>query len=142
VKLAAALGRSASDQTAAVASLRAAGVDLDQNLSARLSEGEAARILSDLGMKVVASSEPSGEISIGRATHLAALAGMSSSPGIDLESNDLPFQCLLERNHGQCMGCCKTALNFGEEETGAISRLCAKFCHLPPPSPSDPEPQP
>ncbi len=145
VKLAAALGTPAASEQGAVASLRSAGVNLKADLSTRLTEAEAARILSDLGVKVAAPSSPSNEVSSGKASQLAAAAGLSlsASLGVEFSANDLPVQCLLEDNHGQCMGCCKPALGFGEGDTGKISKFCAQFCrNVQEPPPSDEEPMP
>jgi hypothetical protein len=147
VKLAAALGTQAGSEQAAVASLRSAGVDLKADLGARLTEAEAARILADLGMQVAAPTSPSNEVSSGKATQLAAAAGLSlsASSGIAISANDLPVQCLLEPNHGQCMGCCKPALGFDPDapKAGQVSKFCAQFCkNLQEPPPSDEEPMP
>ncbi len=144
VKLAAALGTPASNQQAAVASLRSAGVDLKADLSARLTEAEAARILADLGMKVAAPSSPSNEVSSGVATQLAAAAGLSltASPGIET-GGELPMECLMEKNHGQCTVCCKDDLGDNSDAPIQLARFCAEFCKsTAPPPPSDEEPQP
>jgi hypothetical protein len=150
VKLAAALGTPASSEQAAAASLRSAGVSLKADLSARLTEAEAARILSDLGMKVATPSSPADEISNGKSAQLAAAAGLtlSASPGIETTGGDLPVHCLLEKNLGQCVGCCKPELGFveGDDRAGQIVKFCTTFCKsTEPPCPSppcDPEPEP
>ena len=147
VKLAAALGTPASNEQAAAASLRSAGVNLKADLSARLTEAEAARILSDLGMKVAAPTNPSNEVSSGTSTQLAAAAGLSlsASPGLETNGDDLPMYCLLEKNVGQCVVCCKPALGYDPDlpAAGQITKFCTQFCKTyEPPSPSDEEPQP
>jgi hypothetical protein len=150
VKLAAALGTPAGSEQVAAASLRSAGVSLQADLSARLTEAEAARILSDLGVKVAPPSSPADEVSNGKSAQLAAAAGLSlsASPGIDTTSDDLPVHCLLEKNQGQCVGCCKPELGFveGDPQAGQITKFCVQFCKTSePPCPSppcDPEPQP
>ena len=147
VKLAAALGTPSDSEQAAAASLRSAGVSLKADLNARLTEAEAARILSDLGMNVAAPASPSNEVSSGKSTQLAAVAGLSlsASPGLETSHDELPVQCLLEKNHGQCVGCCKPALGFvdGEPRAGQIVKFCSQFCkNTQPPPPSDEEPQP
>jgi hypothetical protein len=149
VKLAAALGSPAGNELTAAASLRSAGVDLKANLSARLTEAEAARILSDLGMKVAPPSNPSGEVSSGKSTQLAAAAGLSlsASPGLEANGSDLPVYCLLEKNIGQCVVCCKPELGFveGDPRAGQITKFCTQFCkNTEPPCsspPCDGEPQ-
>jgi hypothetical protein len=150
VKLAAALGTPASNEQAAAASLRSAGVDLKANLSARLTEAEAARILSDLGMKVAAPTSPSNEVSSGKSTQLAAAAGLSlsASPGLELNGSELPVHCLLEKNVGQCVVCCKPELGYDPDlpRAGQITKFCTQFCkNTEPPCsspPCDEEPQP
>jgi hypothetical protein len=147
VKLAAALGTPASSEQVAAASLRSAGVSLKADLSARLTESEAARILSDLGMKVAAPSSPADEVSSGKSSQLAAAAGLSlsASPGIETAGADLPVHCLLERNIGQCVNCCKPELGFveGADRAGQIVKFCTQFCkNTQPPPPSEEEPQP
>ncbi len=144
VKLAAAMGTPVSSQEMAVATLRSAGVNFDTNVSARLTEGNAARILADLGVSVAAPSNPAGDISLGKASQIAASAGLSLSAGPGI-TTDFPLQCLLEKNHGQCVGCCKDALGFDPEapKAGQVSRNCSRFCKsTQPPPPSDPEPEP
>ena len=147
VKLAAALGTPASSEQIAAASLRSAGVSLKVDLSARLTEAEAARILSDLGMKVAAPTNPAGEMSSGKSSQLAAAAGLSLSatPGIEQVGDDLPVHCLIDSNRGECVNCCKMALGFheGDDQAGQITKRCGQFCKLiQPPVVSEEEPLP
>lgn len=146
VKLAAALGTPVASEQAAVASLRNVGLDLKADLNARLTEAEASRILSDLGMKVATPSNPSGEVSSSKSTQLAAAAGLSlsASPGLESVGADLPVQCLLEKNHGQCVNCCKPIVGWYDGcSCGQLVKFCAQFCKsTEPPPPSDEEPQP
>ena len=142
VKLATAIGTPASSQEIAMQTLQAAGVSFKSDLSARLTSEHAARILSDLGMKVVAPVNPNDEVSVRLSSQLAASAGLSLSAGPGISNDDLPIICLLEKNHGQCTNCCKDALADQPDLTdGKTSRFCSRFCKRPPPT-SDPEPEP
>lgn len=143
VKLSAALGTPAGTEQAAAAALRSAGVTLNADLGARLTEAEAARILSDLGIKVAAPASPGNEVSSGQSSQLAAAVGLSlsTSPGIETGA-DLPVGCLLERNHGQCTNCCKDDLGADPDAPEQLARFCSQFCkNTEPPPPSDEEPQ-
>jgi hypothetical protein len=52
-----------------------------------------------------------------------------------LAATDLPMECLREKNHGQCVVCCK--------ETEMTAEQCTRFCRfVKPPPPSDEKPQP
>jgi hypothetical protein len=101
-----------------------------------LTEGELAKIMLSFGLRAH-SSNPEAPVGETLANTAAAMI-----------TNTLPFVmqekprnspppasdvgvCLAERNHGQCVNCCK---GFGER-----ANVCAKFCmNLAPPSPSGP----
>ncbi len=143
MKLSEALGTRSSGPLAAASRLEAAGVTLRADFSVTLTHGEAARILTGLGIKVATPVDPAAKISIGKSMQLAASAGLRVATGSGLTSTDLPIQCLLERNHGQCVNCCKDALaSHPDGANGSDGRICSRFCKTPPPPPSDPEPQP
>jgi len=142
VKLSKALGTPVTDQRAAVDSLKSLGVQVGSNLNAGLTEGAAARILTELGVRT-STSRPDSPVSEGRADQIAAVAGMNasaSSPAPD--AIGLPTQCLELRNRGQCVNCCDAAV--GCDPTTGCSSPCAKFCQtvLPPGKSSPDEPQP
>jgi hypothetical protein len=143
VQVATALGDATPDATKAAATLRSRGVNLSANLSATLTEGEAARIMADLGVAVVAPTDPSTPVSTVKA---AALAGMMTNAVTGHTVNDgLPTQCLSSINRGNCQDCCKAATGCGDLVPPAPFQcnVCAKFCkNNVPPVPSDPEPQP
>jgi hypothetical protein len=58
VKVAASLGYEVPNATAAMNSLRGRGLAIGTDAGAMLSEGEAARIAADLGVSIVAPSNP------------------------------------------------------------------------------------
>ncbi len=131
VRLASALRIEAADPEQAATSLKAAGVKLDADLSAALTEGRAARILSDLGLKVVQPAHPESVITVGRAdqlVHVASAAGFTTDaprpPGT------LPEECLDLRNVGQCQTCCVAATNCGPNphQSPFDCNVCSKFC--------------
>ncbi|OLC54111.1 MAG: hypothetical protein AUH92_04655 [Acidobacteria bacterium 13_1_40CM_4_69_4] len=142
VKLTKALGNPATDQRAAVASLKSLGVQVGSDLSAGLTEGAAARILGELGMRTT-TTRPDNPLSAGKADQLAALAGLTASPASPVPDNiSLPTACLELRNRGQCDTCCTNYLASIGVSTD--TNACAKFCHsvLPPGQSSPDEPQP
>ena len=79
VKVAKALGYKATDQKSAVSSLKAAGVSLEAaDLSSSLTEGKAARILSDLGLKVN-TADPASPLTTQKAMWLSRSASATST---------------------------------------------------------------
>jgi len=141
VKLSKALGKPATDQRAAVEALKAVGVQVGNDLGAGLTEGVAARILGELGLRTTAS-RPDSPVSAKKADQFAALVGLSAgaAPGLPT-GTPLPTQCLEERDRGQCINCCHDAL----AAQGVVDNNgCTVFCHavLPPGKSSPDEPQP
>jgi len=141
VKVAKALGKPATDQRAAVETLKSLGVKVGNDLDAALTEGVAARILGDLGLRTTAS-RPDSPVSAKKADQFAALAGVNAGASSGLPSGTpLPTQCLEERDRGQCINCCHNALGA----QGIVDNNgCTVFCHavLPPGKSSPDEPQP
>ena len=143
VKVTKAIGQPVSTPTAAVDSLKSLGVKID-DANARLTEGTAARILADLGLRV-STANPDSAVSSGKADQLAAVVGLASSASSISPDTDFPTQCLDNKNRGNCQDCCKAA--FGCAPSPALCDFasgCAKFCKqvIPPgqQSPSDPQP--
>lgn len=136
VQLATAVGYDAVDARQAAAALKRRGVTFAADLSAGLTEGEAARILSDLGMAVVAPANPATPVSQARVgSLLAAIPTSVSVEGLAPEDEG-PTHCLSSQNRGECNKCCK-------EATGLEGKFCGHFCHAnvaPPPSPEEPTP--
>jgi hypothetical protein len=143
VRVTKAIGQPVSTPSAAVESLKSLGVKID-DANARLTEGTAARILADLGLRV-STANPGSALTPGKADQLAAVVGLASSASSIKSDTDLPLQCLDVKNRGDCQNCCKAA--FGCAPSPALCDFasgCAKFCNqVPPPgqaSPSDPNP--
>jgi hypothetical protein len=137
LKVADALGLDPKDATAAVGALKQRGVTFAADLSATLTEGEAVRVLSDLGMTVVAPVNPGAAVSSVRATSMVAAIPPSANLERSLPSEDEgPTQCLTSADRGTCVNCCKDA-------SGLTGKFCGRFCHanVPPPvSPGEPQP--
>jgi hypothetical protein len=87
-----AMGRQASDQTAAATGLAKAGVDLG-NLNTSLTAGRAASILRDLGVKVAVLRAPANSISAGRATQLARAIALLHGKAFGPRHRDRPDDC-------------------------------------------------
>ena len=143
VRVTKAIGQPVSTPSAAVQSLKSLGVKIN-DANARLTEGTAAQILADLGLRV-STANPGGAVSSGRADQLAAVAGLASSASSISPATDLPTQCLDNFNRGLCVDCCKTALGcLNLQAQCEFSTACSKMCkQVPPPgqaSPSDPQP--
>ena len=142
MKVSAAMGQPVTDRSAAVQSLRTLGVKIsDPNAS--LTEGIAAKILTDLGVRASTTS-PDSAVTSGKADQLAGFAGLAASPSV-APADGLPSQCLSSGTRGLCVDCCKTALGCANLQAQCeFSTACAKFCKtVPPPghqSPSDPTP--
>lgn len=143
VKVTKALGKPAADQGAAVESLKSLGVNVG-DASASLTEGLAARMLADLGVRVSTKS-PDSAVTSGKADQLVAVVGMAGSTVSVLPASDLPTVCLDNKNRGGCQDCCKAALGCAPSPAQCdFGNECAKFCKavLPPgqASPTDPTP--
>lgn len=143
VKVTKALGNPATDQRAAVESLKSLGVKVD-DMNASLTEGLAVRILADLGVRA-STTNPDNAVTKGKADQLVAVVGLAGSISTITPSSDLPTACLDQMNRGHCETCCKTALGCDPNaRTCDFASSCAKFCKavLPPgqESPSDPNP--
>jgi hypothetical protein len=139
-----ALGHTPADQDAAVAVLKNAGVDLGKDLSAKLTEGQAARILQDLGV-AVKTANPQAYLSADKAGQLVANAGLVSPIAASIAATDLPAQCLSVKNRGNCQTCCNSYFGCDlSAPTCDYASTCAKFCKqvLPPGKASPSEPQP
>lgn len=136
VRLATALGYDAADAKAAAGALNRRGVTLAADLSATLTEGDAARIISDLGIATVTPANPGAPVSAARAGSLvASIPASMSIEGISPEDEG-PTQCLSSVDRGTCVNCCKDA-------TGMTGKFCGHYCHAnvpPPPSPEEPTP--
>jgi hypothetical protein len=139
VKVTRAIGQPVSDRSAAVQSLKTRGVEIGEP-NANLTEGMAAKILADLGLRVSTTS-PDSAVTLGKADQLATMVGLASSAASVAPADGLPTQCLQLRNRGQCDTCCTTALHCDVDSTPCAGGACSKFCKIikpGPPSPTDP----
>jgi len=136
VKVAIAMGYEAPSATDAAATLRSRGVDLNADLGARLTEGDAAAVLERLGVPVVSPGDPGRLVSASKATALAgfASAAVNHSGGNGTDDLDLgPFlACLHSDNYAACVNCCQGIIPDGP---GRL--ICPLVCKLnKPPNPS------
>jgi hypothetical protein len=145
VKVAIALGYATPDTKAAVEALKGRGVNLMADMSATLTEGEAARIMADLGMSVTSPTNPGATVSTTKAGFLAGTIGSAKLESIAPEV-DLPTECLSSVNRGACVNCCKAVVGQLLNDQGNLrdaGKECGHFCHAnvpPPPSPEEPAP--
>jgi len=141
VKLAKALGKPATDPRAAAETLKSLGVQVGSDLGAGLTEGAAARMLGELGLRAT-TNQADSPVTAKKADQLASLAGLGNGGASKLPaSTPLPTQCLEQRNRGQCENCCHDAL----AAAGVVDNHgCTVFCKavLPPGKSSPDEPQP
>jgi len=145
VKVAIALGYTTPDSKSAAAALKGRGVNLVADMSATLTEGEAARIMADLGMNVIAPVNPGAAVSASKAGFLAGTIGSVNLESIS-PATELPDQCLSSVNRGACVNCCKAIVGQLLNDQGNLrdaGKECGHFCHAnvpPPPSPEEPTP--
>jgi hypothetical protein len=76
LRISLALGQKPADVAAAVRALEKGGVDVGQDVGAKLTWARAAGILQGLGVKVTAPSDPAGLISMARAAQIASVVAM------------------------------------------------------------------
>jgi hypothetical protein len=142
VKVSRAMGNASANQSVAVSSLKKLGVNLGTDLNASLTEGQAARIMSDLGLRVT-TAHPDSAMTSGKADQLAGMAGSASVASLVPADFLIPPACLQQRNRGQCDTCCTNyliSINIDPNTTPACARACKV---IPPPgkqSPSEPVP--
>ena len=103
-----------------------------------------ARFATELGIGTVPPADPNTKVTAPRAGALASLMASSFVERSFPASIEVPTQCLLSENHGQCVGCCKAAIGEIPDEFGNLSagKVCSRFCKTNvPPGPSDSEPE-
>lgn len=145
VRVANAMGETVTSPQAAATKLRARGVNLSNDLSATLTEGEAARIVGDLGVKVVAPADPSATVSSTKAGTLAGVIAASTEALVTPADLSLPNQCLSSVDRGHCVDCCIAAVGPLPDSGGGTrtaGKECSKFCaaNVPPVSSGEPTP--
>ncbi len=142
VKVAAALQYDASTPQVAAGALERRGINLAADLSAPMTQGEAARVLADLGIGAIAPKNSSDPVT---AQQAGTLAGLISTMSVSSTADGpaLPDQCLHSVDRGTCVECCKVQTQCGPPPAAFDCNRCAKFCHNnvpPPPSPGEPTP--
>jgi hypothetical protein len=137
VKVTRAIGQPVSDRSAAVQSLKTRGVEISE-ANANLTEGMAAKILADLGLRV-STTNPDSAVTLGKADQLATMVGLASSAASVAPADGLPTQCLALSKH-DCRDCCRAATNCNLALDDGCAGVCNRFCKgkLGPPSPTDP----
>jgi hypothetical protein len=88
-----AMGRQASDQSAAAIGLTRAGVDLGKDVNATLTAGRAAGILRDLGLKVAIPQAQANTVSAARATQIARAFALLRGTAFGPRQHDRPDDC-------------------------------------------------
>lgn len=115
-------------------------VNLGARPNAPITEAGAVSLLKSLGIDATTSA-PGRPLSRERADALVrqfqvSLVAQPVSQGAAVGYQGLPASiedCVLEKNHGMCVECCKAS--------GGGGSFCAKFCHaINKPSPSEPLP--
>jgi hypothetical protein len=142
VKVAAALQYDSSTPQVAAGALARRGITLATDLSTPMTQGEAARVLADLGINAIAPKNSSDPVT---AQQAGTLAGLISTMSVSSSASGpaLPDACLHSQNRGQCVECCKSATGCGAPPAPFDCNQCSKFCHnnVPPPiSPGEPTP--
>lgn len=142
MKLARALGFEAHSAVEAREALSAAGVTFAGRLSDRMTEGEAARVLGDLGLQTVPSTNPDRPLSSAFIGQLAGIAarGVLEQGSVPSQQGSLPTGCQsLDRS--ACFQCCIASLGRIAVVPQRMIDLCNSSCTTlgaPPASPSGP----
>jgi hypothetical protein len=142
VKVAAVLQYDSSTPQAAVSALERRGISLGSDLTATMTQGEAARVLTDLGIDVIAPKNGSDPVSAQQAGTMAGLISTMTFRST-ADGPALPDACLHSQNRGVCQDCCKAATLCGPPPAAFDCNTCSKFCKNnvpPPPSPGEPTP--
>ncbi len=142
MKVSRALGKVPADPKAAVSSLKTMGAKVEADLASRVTEGQAARILTDLGLRVTTNT-PSKALTVGRTDQLLLAVGPSASAA-SVSPEAIPTECFDVKTRGNCVECCKAA--FGCDPSPALCEFASTCSHackiLPPPGHASPdEPQ-
>lgn len=141
VKLTRALGYSDMTPDQAGASLRQAGVHLDADLSAPLTEGRAIDIVRELGVPVQPSASPDAPLSSSLAESAATAVALSASAAPEkFSAESLPTACLGLSDRSSCRQCCLGILLPTSKSPLKVALICTVICDriFPPPSGSTP----
>lgn len=141
-----AIGAPATSPTNAIANLQARGLNMPLDLNATLTERQVVDMFHDLGVVNVRTDNPASAVTPEKAESILGGVNLSAlSAASPLPADELPIECLQQRNRGKCNNCCQ--ISFGcdlSQNNCPFGKTCAKFCQsvLPPgqQSPSEPEP--
>jgi hypothetical protein len=140
VKVARALGFEATNAQEAGDRLRVAGVHLDPDLSAPLTEGRAADFMRDLGVDTRVSGDPAAPMTESRASQAASAVALGVGETADRFTADgggLPAACADVTDRMTCNQCCLGVLlpvaKFPIRAIVVCAVVCAKVY---PPNPS------
>ena len=142
LKLARALGFEAHSAAEARDLLSAAGVTFAGRLADPLTEGEAVRVLGDLGLETAPSTNPDRLLSSSVANHLAGFAArvVLEQGSVPTAQGSLPVTCQsLDRS--ACFQCCIASLGRYASVPQRMIDLCNNSCTMlgaPPASPTSP----
>ena len=130
VKITKALGLPDADAGTASRTLRFAGVHLDPDLDAPLTEGRAADYLRELGIQTTVSGDPETPLSESRASQVASTAALLAaslpdSPGVN---GSVPSVCMGVDNRTQCNQCCLATLQPKLRFPERAALICAVMC--------------
>ena len=141
-KLARALGFKPQSAVEAQKLLSAAGITFAGRLTDGMTEGEAARVLGELGLQTLPSSNPDRPLSADYVGNLAGLAarGVLEQGSVPSQQGSLPTSCQsLDRS--ACFQCCIASLGALASVPQRMIDLCNNSCTMlgaPPTSPSGP----
>ena len=141
VRLTKALGYADLDQEQAGQALRQAGVHLDSDLRATLTEGRAADIVRELGVPVQPPASPAAPVSSAFTERTATAVALSAGAAPEnFSPESLPTNCQGLGDRQTCRQCCLGVLLPVVKMPLRAILICTVVCdHLfPPPSASVP----
>ena len=140
VKVARALGLQAVNVDEAGDRLRMAGVHLDPDLSAPLTEGRASDVMRELGVDTRVSGDPGAPMTEARASQAATAVAISVGESADrftADGNQPPAACTGVSDRLTCNQCCLGILLPVSKYPIRAIFICAALCaRVFPPNPS------
>lgn len=140
VKVARALGFQAVDSEEAGNHLRMAGVHLDPDMKAPLTEGRASDMMRELGVDTRVSGDPAAPMSAIRADQAATAVALGVGQTADRFTSDggqLPAACTNVTDRMTCNQCCLGILLPNTKFPIRAIVICAVLCaRVYPPNPS------
>ena len=141
VKLTRALGYNIDDETVAADTLRQAGVHVDPNLEAPLTESRAGDMLREMGVPSSSSGDPAAPMSPIAADRVAGAAALHLSAQADaFTPNPETEQCRGVGDRMTCYNCCFSVLSPKVKFPVVAVLICGLICAklFPPASQSSP----